>query len=376
MVSRGEQPLFTEASWVHCMKGPRLSCQPPALGSCWLSWALSRSSWDPLFHPWAKAYPISLRLHSLLCIYPEHSEQLHNDESEGVVKSITTVPFKPIKLYIWIPHLHKSGPIPKQGRNFSFVFLACTSDCHQRLWWVLQLANCSPESSFCFFRSPDWGMLLTVERWQPTFVDTVVLLFFSYFVVLFSPPDPFPWSPPGVCNAYIYRTIYHIYKIPLHPGQATSTGSQTCLSLTRAIPVVGGPQVSREDWGVAIREREGPLKWAAAGGESSRKNGAQREVAACSHSPQRSQTPASVFPVMTGEQLWKHLYLNLPSADVLKGGFSNAFHSSFSFTALWNEISNTLVGFWSRKQLEVQAETEQRESKAPEESVNGLGEGK
>ena len=68
---------------------------------------------------------------------------------------------------------------------------------------------------------------------------------------------------------------------------------------------------------------------------------------------------------------------NLPSTDTLESGFSNAFDSYLSYITLWNEISNTLVGFDAEnsKQMEVQAETEQ-ESKAREKSMNGLGEDK
>ena len=85
-----------------------------------------------------------------------------------------------------------------------------------------------------------------------------------------------------------------------------------------------------------------------------------------------------MFSVMSGEQLFEHLYLNLPSTDMWKSGFQNAFDSYLHYTTLWSEISNAEAEFDAEnsKQVEVQAETELKESKALEESMNGLGEDK
>lgn len=41
-----------------------------------------------------------------------------------------------------------------------------------------------------------------------------------------------------------------------------------------------------------------------------------------------------MLSVMTGEQLFKYLYLNLPNIDRLKSGFENAFDSYLSYTTL------------------------------------------
>lgn len=37
--------------------------------------------------------------------------------------------------------------------------------------------------------------------------------------------------------------------------------------------------------------------------------------------PRQEQTRARTFAVKSGEQLFKHLYLNLPDTEMLKSGF-------------------------------------------------------
>ena len=66
--------------------------------------------------------------------------------------------------------------------------------------------------------------------------------------------------------SHVNRTINHIYKIqPPSPLQATSAGSQNCLSLTRANSVVGGPQLYREDGEDEAQRDRGASEAAAAG---------------------------------------------------------------------------------------------------------------
>lgn len=84
----------------------------------------------------------------------------------------------------------------------------------------------------------------------------------------FLPPlDSSSWPLPQVCMSHVYRTIHHIYKIPPPPPlPAPSAASQNCLSLARAISVVGGPQLYGEEGEDGAQRDGGASEAAAAGG--------------------------------------------------------------------------------------------------------------
>lgn len=68
-----------------------------------------------------------------------------------------------------------------------------------------------------------------------------------------------------MCISYIFRTVNRIEKFC---PTSHSTDSQPCQCLTRAILVVGGPQLYGEDDGAEARRDRGTYEAAAAGAES------------------------------------------------------------------------------------------------------------
>lgn len=83
---------------MHCLSGEshRLAAKPPALSSCLLSPPLSKSSQNRALTNGLRPDPVQLELpnYSLICIFTDPSDQLHNDQSERVIPLL----FEPMAL--------------------------------------------------------------------------------------------------------------------------------------------------------------------------------------------------------------------------------------------------------------------------------------
>lgn len=131
------------------------------------------------FIQWARIYPIQSELcsYTLIGIYNNQSEWLYNNQLECTqLTNQDSAIWTNQTMLICIPHLYKNRPISNQGRNF--LHKQQPPLCLYEVQFQFSLeatfpkfANCSSELTFSFYHTPDQGLLLALDWWQPPFVD-------------------------------------------------------------------------------------------------------------------------------------------------------------------------------------------------------------